>query len=123
MAVFVLIPPGTYSAGTRSFGPRAVPQGTVSAKFEIDISQQLDPQQVWNIQIQYSTDDGQSWRELFGAGRVGGPDDNQKHPGTSFLAMVLPDDGLTTRQVKGTISLTGPDLTTNGVTLTTTIVP
>ena len=115
MAVIEVVPLGSYS-GTINFGPVPIPQGITAVRGAINIDQILTPVQGYAATIEISYDNGTTWGPLIGVFYTGAV----QKPGLTVqnLEVSLAQAGLTTRQVRGTVVITGT--VTTRVVLTVT---
>jgi hypothetical protein len=67
------LPPSNYGPGVVTLGPANVAGSLSQAVVSFDISQHLDPTILWQVAIEISLDNGQTWLMMGGFTRPGGP--------------------------------------------------
>ena len=100
----------TFSDETRAFGPVAMPVGLSMVRLWIDVSQMVTPDQFFDVTVDLSLDNGATWAFLFGFTRIGAILINPKTQlvdTQSMMQVPLPSPALSTRQVRGTLVVTG----------------
>lgn len=119
----VVLPQGTYPAGTRTLGPVAVPNGTTAFVLSLDRTNWTNVNVKVALTFDLSLDGGTTWNphpdaDPFPVGLTaeGGTarDKNGNVVNTTTLSAPVPDVTNTNRRVRATLVITGGSLTTSG---------
>jgi hypothetical protein len=127
MAAIVVLPQGTYPAGSRVLGPAAVPTGITGFTLALDRAAWVAGVTL-AMTVDLSLDSGVTWNTPpetvapypVGLTAEGGValDKNGAAYTQTTLSTAIPQSASTTRQLRATVVITGGSLTTKG-TLTT----
>src|SRR5262245_46322160 len=109
------LPQGTYGPGVVTLGPANVAGSLSQATVSFDISQHLEPTIMWEVAIEISTDNGQTWLLMGGFTRPGGPVTNGPDgvPRTTVTMVIThpPGGG---RRIRCVMTFTGGAVATSG---------
>lgn len=115
MSVQQLVGPGTYGPLTQTFGPVAVPVEVSHFRISLEVGHMLNPAQSYRFDSEISFDNGTTWAKFVGAGLQGNAG---IPPGQiSFFGGGVPFPTNPNRKIRATLTLAGPPITTDGVTL------
>ena len=127
MASSIVLPHGTYAAGTRVVGPATVPSGVSGFSLALDRGEWLAGVTI-QMTVDLSIDSGATWNNPpesvvpypLGLSAEGGAalDKNGVLYPQTILAAPIPNSGSSTRRIRANLTITGGSLTTTG-TLTT----
>jgi hypothetical protein len=126
LAINPLLPIQARGAGSVSFGPVAIPVGYSALTVQVDLQQISSLTAVFDLQVQFSLDNGQTWSLPEGSGldlsRSGyvltngvltRAADDPRGPGpvrVVGLSVSLLHTELATRQIRGTLSCSEPSI-------------
>jgi hypothetical protein len=121
MAVIQLLANGTYAVGTRNVGPAVLPSTLRSFMVEIAGAAMLNPAMSVIMTLDFSLD-GVTWAsESPGPSTnpfpitvkfVGGALDRFGNPVNPSFRSILPSPGLSGRQIRGSLNISGASMTT-----------
>lgn len=110
----IIVPLGTYPAGTRNFGPLAIQQGAVRAVCSIDIQDMTTPDKSFDYETEISYDDGANWVTLTGARFTGQVVKAGVTKQTNSVGLSQPENA--NRRIRGFITTVGTITTSVDVT-------
>jgi hypothetical protein len=109
------LPPGDYGPGVVTLGPANVGGSLSEASVSFDISQHLDPAILWDVSIDISLDNGQTWQVMGGFSRPGGPvttgPDGKPASAVTMSIKHPPGGG---RRIRCVMTFTGGSVRTSG---------
>lgn len=115
MSTTQLVAAGTYGPLTTTLGPAVVPLGADRYKILIEVGHMTNPAQSYALVAEISFDAGVTWRPFVMSGLGGNA---SYSPGQlSGLGGGIPDPTNTGRRIRAKLTLVGPPIQTDGVTL------
>lgn len=129
MPSIVFLNQGTYVPGTYNLGPASIPAGLSGVTLSLDGTNMTNPALQVSISLDLSLDGGLTWASTNPSSATnpfpvamtlaGGAKDKSGNPLAAYtLTCPIPGSGMTGRQIRATIIVSGQSLVTQG-TLTT----